>query len=119
MNVLHFAIFMNTYNDLFIFTCHQIPLSLHLSQCFPPQPGPPVKILENKHDVNLRPALVAQVCNPSYSGGRDQEDSSWKPSWANSSPDPISKNLQKARGIGPELKPQYWNNKKMFTFICL
>jgi hypothetical protein len=79
MNVLHFAIFMNAYNDLFIFTCHQIPLSLHLSQYFPPQTGPPVKILENKHDVNLRPALVAQVCNPGYSGCRDQEHSGCKP----------------------------------------
>jgi hypothetical protein len=71
MNVLHFAVFMNTHNDLFIFPCHQIPLSLHLSQHFPPQTGPPVKIQENNHDINLHPALEAQVCNPSYSGGRD------------------------------------------------
>jgi hypothetical protein len=27
---------------------------------------------------------VAQVCNPSYSGGRDQEDWGLKPAWANS-----------------------------------
>jgi hypothetical protein len=27
---------------------------------------------------------VAQACNPSYSGGRDQEDHSLKPAWANS-----------------------------------
>jgi hypothetical protein len=27
--------------------------------------------------------LVAHACNPSYSGGRDQEDHSSKPSWAN------------------------------------
>jgi hypothetical protein len=31
-----------------------------------------------------RLALVAHVCNPSYSGGRDQEDHSLKPAWANS-----------------------------------
>jgi hypothetical protein len=30
-------------------------------------------------------ALVAHACNPSYSGGRDQEDHVSKPAWANSS----------------------------------
>jgi hypothetical protein len=25
---------------------------------------------------------VAHTCNPSYSGGRDQEDHGWKPVWA-------------------------------------
>jgi hypothetical protein len=34
---------------------------------------------------------VVQACNHTYSGGRDQEDHSLKPSWANSSWDPISK----------------------------
>jgi hypothetical protein len=34
---------------------------------------------------------VAHACNPSYLGGRDQEDLSSKPAWANSSQDPISK----------------------------
>jgi hypothetical protein len=29
--------------------------------------------------------LVAHACNPSYSGGRDQEDRGSKPAWANSS----------------------------------
>jgi hypothetical protein len=102
MNVLHFAVFMNTYNDLFIFSCHQIPLSLHLSQYFPPQTGPPVKILENKHDINLHPALEAQGCNPSYSGCRDQEGSGCKPAWANSSLTLSPKNpSQMARGMGP------------------
>jgi hypothetical protein len=28
---------------------------------------------------------MAHACNPSYSGGRDQEDRSSKPAWANSS----------------------------------
>jgi hypothetical protein len=36
-------------------------------------------------------ALVAHTCNPSYSGGRDQEDYGSKPTRANSSQDPISK----------------------------
>jgi hypothetical protein len=36
-------------------------------------------------------SLVAHVCNPSYSGGRDQEDHGLKPAQANSSQDLISK----------------------------
>jgi hypothetical protein len=34
---------------------------------------------------------VAHACNPSYSGGRDQEDGGSKPSEASSLQDPISK----------------------------
>jgi hypothetical protein len=34
----------------------------------------------------------SHACNPSYSGGRGQEDHGSKPTWANSSRDPISKN---------------------------
>jgi hypothetical protein len=55
---------------------------------------------------------VAHTYNPSYSGGRDQEDCSSKPAPANSSGDPISrKTLHKNRaggvgqGEGPEFKP--------------
>jgi hypothetical protein len=45
-------------------------------------------------------ALVSLACNPSYSRGRDQEDSSSKPTQANSSREPISKNpSQKTFGI--------------------
>jgi hypothetical protein len=35
---------------------------------------------------------VAHSYNPCYSGVRDQEDGGWKPAWANSSQDPVSKN---------------------------
>jgi hypothetical protein len=35
--------------------------------------------------------LVAHASNPSYSGGRDQEDHGSKSDWANSAQDPISK----------------------------
>jgi hypothetical protein len=35
--------------------------------------------------------LVAHACNPSFSGGRDQEDRGLKPAWANSLVVPISK----------------------------
>jgi hypothetical protein len=41
---------------------------------------------------SLSQALVAHACNPSYSGGRDQEDRSLKPARANSLRDPILKN---------------------------
>jgi hypothetical protein len=43
------------------------------------------------HDLRNSWALVAHTCNPSYSGGRDQEDHNLKPVWANNSQDPISK----------------------------
>jgi hypothetical protein len=62
--------------------------------------------------------LVAHTCNPSYSGGRGQEDCSSKPAQANSSLDPISKSLSHkgaggvAHGVGPEYIPQYRTKKK-------
>jgi hypothetical protein len=34
---------------------------------------------------------VAHLCNPGYSGDRDQKGLSSKPAWANSSQDPIEK----------------------------
>jgi hypothetical protein len=34
---------------------------------------------------------MAHTYNPSYSGGKDQEDHSWKPAQANHLRDPISK----------------------------
>jgi hypothetical protein len=39
--------------------------------------------------------LVAHACNPSYSGGRDQEDHGLKPIWANSSHDHLEKPFTK------------------------
>jgi hypothetical protein len=41
---------------------------------------------------SLKYYLVVHTCNPSYFGGRDKEDRSSKPAWANSSCDPILKN---------------------------
>jgi hypothetical protein len=62
---------------------------------------------------------VAHACNPSYSGGRDQEDCSSKPAWANSLKDPIwkKKNHKKrvcgvAQVVGPKFKLQYHKKKK-------
>jgi hypothetical protein len=47
------------------------------------------KIQEEK--LWLSQELVAHAYNPSYSGGRDQEDQGSKPAWANSSRDCILK----------------------------
>jgi hypothetical protein len=67
---------------------------------------------------------VTHACNPSYSGGRDQEDRCSKPAWANSSQDPTLKNPSKnraggmAQGEGPEFNPQYRKKvcfKKVFV----
>jgi hypothetical protein len=67
--------------------------------------------------------LVAHAYNPSYSGGREREDCSSKPAWANSSRDPILKKpITKiglvAQGEGPEFKPQYWKKKKKECLVC-
>jgi hypothetical protein len=44
-------------------------------------------------------ALVAHACDPSYSGGRDQEDCSPKPAQANSSRDLILKKPIAKKGL--------------------
>jgi hypothetical protein len=55
--------------------------------------------------------LVAHTCNPTYSGGRDQEDYGLKPTQENSLQDPILKNPSQksaggvAQGVDPEFKP--------------
>jgi hypothetical protein len=62
----------------------------------------------------------AHACNPSYSGGRDQEDCSLKSARTKGSRDPILKKpLTKkeaggvAQCVGPEFKPQYHKKKKI------
>jgi hypothetical protein len=55
--------------------------------------------------------LVVHACNPSYSGGRDQEDCGSKPDQANSSSVPILKKPTTKKGwqsgsrCRPELNP--------------
>jgi hypothetical protein len=69
--------------------------------------------------------LGTGACNPSYSGGRDQEDHGLKPAGANSSRDPISKNPSQKRAgavahsVGPEFKPQYHQKKKKIMVVLL
>jgi hypothetical protein len=64
---------------------------------------------------------VTHIDNPSYSGGRDQQDHGLKPAQANSLQDPISKtpitHAKKkaggmAQGVDPEFKPQYHKRKE-------
>jgi hypothetical protein len=63
---------------------------------------------------------VAHACNPSDSGGRDQEDRGLTPAEASSSRDPITKipNTKRAggvaHGVGPEFKHQYCKKKHLF-----
>jgi hypothetical protein len=48
---------------------------------------------------------MAHFCNPSYSGGRDQEDHGSKPALANSSGDPIWKKKKNTKkGLAEWLK---------------
>jgi hypothetical protein len=62
--------------------------------------------------------LVAHTYNPSYSGGRDQEDLGMKPAQANSLRDPISKKLITKKGcwsgssVGPEFNTTTTKKKK-------
>jgi hypothetical protein len=69
-----------------------------------------------KYQCFLSQVLVSHTCNPSYSGGRDQEDLGLKPAWR---PYLSQKTNHKKglvqwlkQGVGPEIKPQYW--KKMY-----
>jgi hypothetical protein len=48
--------------------------------------------------------LVAHICNPSYSGGRDQEDQGLKPAQANSSARPYFKKTHHKKGLVKWLK---------------
>jgi hypothetical protein len=50
--------------------------------------------------IKLNQMPVAHTCNPSYSGGRDQEDRGLKPVWVNSSTRPyLKKTLHKKIGL--------------------
>jgi hypothetical protein len=48
--------------------------------------------------------MVVHPYNPSYSGGRDQEDHGSKPIQINSSRDPISKKIHHKKGLMEWLK---------------
>jgi hypothetical protein len=56
----------------------------------------------------MKGGSVTHACNPSYSEGRDQEDFSSKPAWANSLWDPILKNPSPKIGLVEWLKVKAW-----------
>jgi hypothetical protein len=68
---------------------------------------------------------MAHICNPGYSGGRDQEDLGSKPAWQIVHEFLSQKNPSQkkgggvAQGVGPEFKPQYIKKKKKLasTFV--
>jgi hypothetical protein len=65
--------------------------------------GAGLELEENRINIHLQIpegswVPVAQACNPSYSGGRDQEDHGLKPAQVNSSQDPISKKNHHKKG---------------------
>jgi hypothetical protein len=70
--------------------------------------------------MDMSPVLVAHACNPSYSGGRHQDDGVSKPAWANRSQDAIlkkSKPVTKraggvAQGVGQVQAPVSAKKKK-------
>jgi hypothetical protein len=62
---------------------------------------------------------MTHACNPSYSGGRDQEDQGLKvrsqllqnscETLSQKKENPLQKRASGvAQGVGPEFKPQYW-----------
>jgi hypothetical protein len=60
----------------------------------------------------FEPVPVAHACNPSYSGGRDQEAQSLKPAWADRlyiTHIHTERAGGVAQGGGPEFKLQYHN----------
>jgi hypothetical protein len=72
---------------------------------------------------------MAHACNPSYSGGRDQEEGGWRTAQENSLRGLISKTLHKnraggvAQGVDPEFNPWYHIKKKkrenIICYICI
>jgi hypothetical protein len=70
-----------------------------------------VRPSSKNQNPHLGRALVAHICNPSHTGGRDKEDHGSKPVQANSSRDPTWKKNHKngAGGAaqGPEFKLQH------------
>jgi hypothetical protein len=60
-----------------------------------------------KIDLNKKTpgqTLMAHICNPSYSAGRNQKDQSSKPAWANSSMRPYLEKTLHKKGLKEWLK---------------
>jgi hypothetical protein len=57
---------------------------------------------QSKKNYSKRRLPGVHVCNPSYLGGRDQEDRCLRSDWENSCEDPVSKNTQHKKGLYSE-----------------
>jgi hypothetical protein len=99
-----------------------LPTSFHLTHlCNPGQ--------KTKNNNNKKKPQWLNACNPSYSGGRDQEDLGSKPVQASSSQDPIWKTSQKRAGGAAQLvralfskhefKPQCCEKKGLILWFGL
>jgi hypothetical protein len=66
------------------------------------KPVPPKQGLVEWLKRHLTQVLVAYDCNPTYLGGRDQEDHSSKPVWANS--ETLSRKYLTQKGLVEWLK---------------
>jgi hypothetical protein len=64
---------------------------------------------EQNKNLELSQEPVTHTSNPSYSGGRDQEDQGSKSTWKNTSPDPISKI--------PNMKKGWWNGSRCRLWV--
>jgi hypothetical protein len=72
-------------------------------------------------DVSWSQVLVAHICNPSYSGGRDQEDRGWKPAQVNSFQAPILKknpSQKRAGGVTQGSNPSTATKKNVSWAGC-
>jgi hypothetical protein len=57
------------------------------------------RLKQEDQDLEVSQAPVVYTSNPSYLGGRDQEDQSLKPAWTNSSMRPYLENIQHNKGL--------------------
>jgi hypothetical protein len=80
------------------------------SICEVPSSNPNTKTFFFKN-LNCQ-APAAHACNPSYSGGRDQEDHGSKPAWANSFWDPTSK-----KPITHTHKKGWWSDSRCRPWV--
>jgi hypothetical protein len=100
---------LQPFGVIFYFCSDGEPNLAHLSMYFTTEPHTGLGFLKEKKkksrlkNSSLSQVPVAHACNPSNSGGRDEEDCGLKPTWANSLRDPVSKNTQPKKGWWSDL----------------
>jgi hypothetical protein len=90
-----------------------IVLETHLSKRESPEPSGCLRCVKGSlKNAPLRWEQKSYVCNPSYSGDRDQEDHGLKPAQGNSSRDPILKKSHHKKGLVMWLKVKALSSNK-------